>query len=700
MLLIMGLAALLLVLPRQLAGTILLLTGGAAVSIGVGYGVWRLYRGIEALAAWAWGLRGLSLGMALWAAWLLRPSAGGGQWPLAAMALAVGSFAYSLTPNPSPMAAFAPLQTRISAVGWVGVIVGVLSLTLVTMRALPGYPALDGLNLHTQHALFVFGIAAVVWGLGRGAWPSRPRGGAAWGIIGAAAFALALNVFRLGTATHHMPDEWIFVSEIVNVHENHPFLNLVSHYAASPWLYVYWEWIGAALTGGGLFGARFISAVMGAGVVAAVGMLAYEWFDAPHPDRRVSAGVLAAWIAAALPAQIHFSRMALYGIADPMFGLFAVALLMRGFRTGERGSFALAGACLGLTQYFYEAGKLLIPAALIVWLPVALVVIWRGARKLPLRGLLITAGLALTIGALPWLVARANAAPVLTRLEAGGFMTNAEASTGTKITLALTNVDESMLTFTTNSDPYWSPYFHGEQGMIPVWLLPLFAFGLMVMGARPFSVTNTLPLAWIFGAVLGVSFMNNPNTARLYLMVPVAAIVMAVALIHALRWARLPERWPAYLTVGVLALVGGAYYFTVHLPSFNRYHAHWLWTNETYDIVDAVQRTADLPPMTIVHVLAERHSDTFSGEDLQDMTSYFNKDVALVQIVTDSGLPLYLRNLPDAVGHTFFVKRDDPETLEWLETYFELAPPQTSVNEALGNTLLRYDAIQKKELAP
>src|SRR5690606_6634794 len=94
---------------------------------------------------------------------------------------------------------------------------------------------------------------------------------------------------------------------------------------------------------------------------------------------------LAALILATLPTHVHFSRLALNNAADPFFGTMALALLARGMHSHRAADFAMAGAFLGLTQYFYEGGRLVYPILTLIWLVFA-VSLWK--RKA--SGILIT----------------------------------------------------------------------------------------------------------------------------------------------------------------------------------------------------------------------------------------------------------------------------------------------------------------------
>src|SRR5690606_16338475 len=73
---------------------------------------------------------------------------------------------------------------------------------------------------------------------------------------------------------------------------------------------------------------------------------------------------------------IHFSRMGINNIADPLFAVLALAFMVRGLKYGYLGDYAFAGVMLGLTEDFYEGGTLPYTPLILGWL--ALIVwFWR-----------------------------------------------------------------------------------------------------------------------------------------------------------------------------------------------------------------------------------------------------------------------------------------------------------------------------------
>ena len=158
-------------------------------------------------------------------------------------------------------------------------------------------------------------------------------------------------------------DELNFVSGMTNFWKpNHPIGLLTPMDNISPftWLFPYWQSIFVGIFGRNMAAIRAVSAVIGGLTVPALYLLAQTLFN-----RRV--GLLAAFLLATFPPHIHYSRIALLSITDPLMGTLALAFLARGLKRGTRLDFALAGVFLGLTQYFFEGGRLLFPALALAW---------------------------------------------------------------------------------------------------------------------------------------------------------------------------------------------------------------------------------------------------------------------------------------------------------------------------------------------
>ncbi|MBI5961468.1 MAG: glycosyltransferase family 39 protein, partial [Chloroflexi bacterium] len=117
--------------------------------------------------------------------------------------------------------------------------------------------------------------------------------------------------------------------------------------------------------------ARLPWAILGALTIPAVYLLGRRLFD-----HRL--GLIAALFMVSFPVHIQFSRTAMDMTGDPFF--LALALITVTLRDGDMMEAALAGLCLGLSQYFYFAGRIATPVVLayIAW---HFLSDWRSASK-------------------------------------------------------------------------------------------------------------------------------------------------------------------------------------------------------------------------------------------------------------------------------------------------------------------------------
>lgn len=177
--------------------------------------------------------------------------------------------------------------------------------------------------------------------------------------------ALGVRLYQLEDGAKFFIDEIHFSNPVQHFYNSDEIELLLpfSSVAAFPYLYPYLEWFTVEVFGRNLVGLRMVSVLFGTANVLALYLLTRELFD-----RKTA--LTAAALLAVFPPHVHFSRMGLNNIADPFFGTLAVYFIARGLNPARsmRANFAWAGAMLGLTQYFYEGGRLLFPALVIWWL--------------------------------------------------------------------------------------------------------------------------------------------------------------------------------------------------------------------------------------------------------------------------------------------------------------------------------------------
>lgn len=363
-----------------------------------------------------------ALGLALLATAAFHPLTDGNFWIFGIFLVVVGAFLLTYHPT-TPSLKDERIQMPLASISWWHVVlfgVGLLSLALTLIRSTPMYwYNLRSIGVHIQHGLLMGGMLLVV--LGAGGFRLRPFRVTYTGIglVGIALAAFAIRLYDLGGQINYLVEEWLFVEPVATMEAGTPLLYQIGFYATSPRLYVYWQKVLAEAVGGGLFGLRLLSALLGALGVLATGFLAYELFDKrlkmPPP---LPISIIAAVLLATLPVHIHYSRLGLFNVMDTVTFTAAAAFLLRAIRLNERLSFAFAGGMIGLTHYFYEVAKVLSTPVLLLWLLIAL---YYGVR-VQRRGLAVLVLTAAVIIAVPWVVDHYTRVNSLARLETSSIL--------------------------------------------------------------------------------------------------------------------------------------------------------------------------------------------------------------------------------------------------------------------------------------
>jgi hypothetical protein len=538
------------------------------------------------------------------------------------------------------------------------------------------------MGIHAQFGLFWLGVVLIAAGLSgarfaslRRAADGTHRGGdlLLLALITLAAFGLRL--VRLEDAVHLFVDEMHFVDGIIALWDD-PGLSLLmpmSSIAAFSRMYAYMQSQSVAILGPELLSLRLVSVIFGTLTIPAVYLLARSLLDRPT-------ALLAALILATFPPHISLSRIGLNNITDPLFGTLALAFLARGlYRGGGRADFALAGVMLGLTQYFYEGGKLLYPAAVLLWIAALGL---RGLR-LPWRRL-GTAALGFGLTALPLLyVLAAQGLAYMPRLQYAGHA-------GDHWLQMLTGADglaQIGIYFRDQFNPAFYHYFQrpegggmafyygGDTALILPALVPFFFLGLFhLLGRRRLLIPALAILA-----ALGNSLIDHPDwSARFVVAFPALAILIAVGvtwtwplLAGGLRFSSLPARprWLIYGVVGLVLAMQVVYFFGPHMMRYN------LQLRPFRDHQDIGFRARHFPPGTNVVLFSDEHS---YPPHITSMERFWGREL---NIQFMHPLHLTLRGagwLPRGGDLALFVKLEDRELLQFLNRVFDLPPPQYS----------------------
>jgi 4-amino-4-deoxy-L-arabinose transferase-like glycosyltransferase len=531
-------------------------------------------------------------------------------------------------------------------------------------------------NVHhvTQLAFLMLGIVLLVLGIGgRPRLPSMTKDEALW-LAGIVLLAFILRAVALDSVVRRYVDEVNFMDAIPRLWAapNTRILTPFSDTTAFTWFYPLLQSATSNIVGSGLPGLRLISSVFGTLGVPALYFLVRTLFH----DKRLA--LMSALVLATLPVHLHFSRIGLNNIADPFFGTLALAFLMRGLQSHMRSDYVVAGALMGLTQYFYEGGRLLFPPLLVL----VFVILWlkNGRQKADL----IHAAYAL-------LVAVLIAAPVYYTLIGGGsFLTPRlnEQSMGGSLWTRLLDTDlplgevlrgrfiDPFLTAISIPDQGW--FYGGQQPFILFAFVPLFLIGV---GYALWNIRTPGMLIFVLWAVatcLGNSLLReNLWSPRYVVDFPALAFLLALGIYVALAliWPRSRPARGRYLILAACSLIVAtaqtAYYFLDHAPGYmQQFQMEEDWN-------DAFFRTVDLPRGTSVHLIMKIPVWKIN---MVAFTDYNRLDLQMDAISPAELSPAYVKRIlqDKKNNHVFFVNPYDAQLLSHLRQYFILSSPQLS----------------------
>jgi 4-amino-4-deoxy-L-arabinose transferase-like glycosyltransferase len=479
--------------------------------------------------------------------------------------------------------------------------------------------------------------------------------------------ALGVRLYELRDSVRTMIDEIHFAFGVTYFWK-FPDVNLLEPMpttAAFPFIYSYGELGTVALFGRNFLGLRAFSAILGALTVPATYGLARELFD-----RRTA--ILAGLVLLTFPPHVHYSRLALNNIADPLFGTLALFFLARALRRRHRLDYVLAGVMLGATQYFYEGGRILFPMLGAAWMGIGLV-LWRPRPSL--RGLILLA-----------LVAVIIAVPVYYTLVGVGFplfdrINKAEPdqdywSRGREkndLNARVARFEHSLLHYVNapeNTLFHYYLYYGGDHPLLLIYTVPPFLLGVVVALSQ-WRKPAVLLVIWLLMTTIGNALLlESAVSARYVVIFPALATLVAlgVRVPLALIW---PDGWLKGARSALLVLIAlgmaigqGVYYFGTHIANFTAE----VQQHVAHDVEDALLRSADFPPGTEIWLIGD--GPMMDQADAQRAANFFGDDLTIVESAPVDVTAAELMAIPRDRDLAFFFAPTDRRTLDKLMAVF------------------------------
>jgi len=570
---------------------------------------------------------------------------------------------------------------------WIGV--AIVCMGLLTMINMPPYwvqPWQKTLRLmntspHIQMLLLCSGILSVIVGFG-GRLPRRFQ----WErhhtiLLGIVLLGGGIRLWNLEYTIHMFVDEFYFLSGILSLNTETPqiLLPLETQYTD---VFSYMQLIFVNILGPSLTSLRLVTPI-----ISMVGLVVIYGFVRQLLTLRVA--LMCAFLLAVMPVYIHFGRIGMNMVVDPIFGMVGFMYFLRGLRYQRQSDFAIAGVAFGLTHYFYEGGRIFFTIFLVCWL-VWITIFCR--RKypfhLPTLKHLAVFGFCLAMVIVPFYhTLWSHDRPFTQRLEATTDSPNILV-TGRLSDFLLDNQfghlgapiqryvqTEALDNFYQSDDAYILPF-----------LVPFFLLGFGVLLWRLHTVHGAMFVWWAIGVAIANSIIFDKFSApspRHTLVYGVLMVITAVG-VDSL-WTVLTtwvsdyrRRWVQIglmIFLGCVGLYQVTYYFNTIVPNFHDFVFTRISVGNrprpAFD--DMILRAVDLPTNTTVHVFTDL---LFPNNIRDDIPEFFGRQIDEfdVQHIFVENLTIdYFKDLPRDRNHVFTFTQDHEFIIEMIEQVFEIS---------------------------
>ncbi len=276
---------------------------------------------------------------------------------------------------------------------------------------------------------------------------------------------------------------------------------------------------------------RLLSPLAGAFTVAATFLLGKRLWGR-------DVGLIAAVLLTGSHLHLHYSRLGMTNIWDPLLVLLALGLLALAWRESGRFLWLLAGTAVGLNAYVFTGSHLL--PLMLVALAILVLLFDRETLWRQWRHILAAAALAFII-ALPQIIYyNNNPAAFMDRVNALGILEGQTGWIGQEAARTGLSQGEILrdqfaraaLSFNYSLDK--SGAYRPERPLLGFGMAVLFVIGLAIAVARRRQFRYNILLVWVIIPVIfgGALLLESPSSHRLVVTTPALALLAAIGLVE------------------------------------------------------------------------------------------------------------------------------------------------------------------------
>lgn len=313
--------------------------------------------------------------------------------------------------------------------------------------------------------------------------------------------------------------------------------------------------------GNGVFAWRFFSVLAGMLTVLMLYLFGKEFFN-----KKV--GLIAAALLSFFHAHIFFSRIGSNQIFDGLFHLLVYYFLLLGIKKEKIVYFVLAGAFLGLSQYFYFGTKIISVISLAVFIPWVLLFFFRKKTK-SLFFLLCFLASAFIVFFPLFRHYQRHPQEYLSRINQVNALKLKFDSRKEKTDFFVKNLNLTFLAFWNKGTTQWYPTSYPLVNKIELVFLIIGLLSLFISALKP---QNTISLFWFFltlitGSILAEQAMAGQRITGIF---PVICLLIAAGINWATHVFRKREKW--FLIVLLVVVIGSINIFQLFIKFLPEKH--------------------------------------------------------------------------------------------------------------------------------